>query len=132
MRILLTNITLASQSGTEIVTRDLALGLKAKGHDPTVFTPNPGVVSDQIERSGVEVVRRLEDVVEAPDIIHGHHLVETASALLHFPQTPAIFVCHDRLIWHDFPPVFEQVRRFVAVDKNCLERLRFEAGIPGR
>ena len=129
MRILLTNITLASQTGTEIVTRDLALGLKARGHAPLVFTPNPGIVSKQMERGRVQVFERLEDIGDVPDIIHGHHLVETVSAMLHFPRTPAIFVCHDRLIWHDFPPVFEQARRFVAVDRNCLERLRFEAGV---
>ena len=58
-----------------------------------------------------------------------HYLVETVSAMLSFSKDTAIFVCHDRLIWHDFPPVFEQARRFVAVDRNCLERLRFEAGV---
>src|SRR5690349_17350721 len=130
MRILLTNITLASQTGTEIVIRDLALGLLAKGHTPVVYTPNPGIVAEQIKRGGVRVVQDLAAISHAPDIIHGHHLVETVSALLQFPAAPGIFVCHDRLIWHDAPPPIEQVRKFVAVDRNCLERLTLEAGIP--
>jgi UDP-3-O-[3-hydroxymyristoyl] glucosamine N-acyltransferase len=75
-------------------------------------------------------VNRLENVPFRPDIIHGHHYVETTLALVHFRSVPAIFVCHDRLSWHDSPPQLSAVRRHVAVDWNCLERLVIEAGIP--
>jgi hypothetical protein len=78
----------------------------------------------------VHVVDRLEDVTFRPDIIHGHHQVETMLALVHFRCVPAIFVCHDRLSWHDSPPMLNAVRRYVAVDWNCQERLVIEAGIP--
>jgi UDP-3-O-[3-hydroxymyristoyl] glucosamine N-acyltransferase len=130
MRILLTNITLAGRTGTVIVTRDLALGLAALGHDPVVFSPNHGPVADEIKRAGVAVVNSLDDVTEAPDVIHGHHLVETTLATLRFPSTPAIFVCHDRLIWHDSAPQLPQIRRYVVVDRNGMERLTYECGIP--
>jgi len=50
--------------------------------------------------------------------------------LAHFRNVPAIFVCHDRLIWHDSPPELNAVRFYVAVDWNCRERLVIEAGIP--
>ena len=130
MRILLTNITLAGRTGTEIVTRDLALGLAALGHDPVVFSPKLGPIAEEIAQGGVRVVDRLEDVLDAPDVIHGHHMVETTLATLRFPATPAIFVCHDRLIWHDMAPRSQQIRRYVAVDLNCMERLRYECGIP--
>ena len=36
MRILLTNITLASRSGTEVNVRDFALGLLRRGHRPVL------------------------------------------------------------------------------------------------
>ncbi|HWB84098.1 MAG TPA: glycosyltransferase [Bryobacteraceae bacterium] len=132
MRILLTNLTLATRTGTEIVTRDLALALKRAGHEPCVFTPYPGAIAQEIVDGGVPVAAAIEDVPFRPDIIHGHHHVETTLALLHFPGTPAIFVCHDRLNWHDTPPRLDAVRRYVAVDRNCLERLILEAAIPER
>lgn len=130
MKVLLTNSTLATRTGTEIVTRDLALGLVRAGHEACVFTPFPGDVASEILAAGVPVVSRLEDVPFRPDIIHGHHHVETTLALVHFQSVPAIFVCHDRLNWHDAPPRLEAVRFYVAVDRNCLERLVLEAGIP--
>lgn len=130
MRILLTNITLASRTGTEIVTRDLALGLAAAGHTPIVFSPDPGAIAKEIRDGGVAVVDDLQELSDIPDVIHGHHLAETTAALLRFPSTPAIFVCHDRFSWHDLPPASEQIRRYVAVDRNCLERLTEEGRIP--
>ena len=130
MKVLLTNLTLASRTGTEIVTRDLALGLARAGHRVCVFSPLLGTVAGEIAASGVYVVNRLEDVPFRPDIIHGHHHVETTLALVHFRSVPAVFVCHDRLMWHDSPPRLNAIRRYVAVDWNCLERLVIEAGIP--
>jgi UDP-3-O-[3-hydroxymyristoyl] glucosamine N-acyltransferase len=130
MKILLTNVTLASRTGTEVVTRDLALGLVRARHRVCVFSPLLGPVADEITASGVPVVNRLEDVPFRPDIIHGHHHVETTLASVHFRNVPAIFVCHDRVIWHDSPPRLNTIRRYVAVDWNCRERLVIEAGIP--
>jgi hypothetical protein len=51
-------------------------------------------------------------------------------ALLHFPKVPGIFVCHDRLAWHDSPPRHPRILRYVAVDYNCRERLTDSALIP--
>jgi UDP-3-O-[3-hydroxymyristoyl] glucosamine N-acyltransferase len=130
MNILLTNATLATRTGTEIVTRDLALGLHERGHRACVFTPRPGRLADELTRRGVRVVDDPEAVPFHPDIIHGHHTIETSLACLRFPGAPAIFVCHDRLSWHDAPPRLESVRHFVAVDRNCLERLVVECLVP--
>ncbi len=131
MKILLTNLTLAGRTGTEVVTRDLALGLVRAGHVACVFSPRLGPIAGEISAAGVAVVSRLDEVPFRPDIIHGHHHVETTVALLHFHDVPAIFVCHDRLSWHDTPPPLEAIRRYVAVDRNCLERLLTEAGVQG-
>src|SRR5579863_9979689 len=131
MKVLITNMTLAARTGTEIVARDLAIGLTRAGHQACVFSPLPGAVAQEIIAAGAPVVSRLEDVPFEPDIIHGHHHVESTLAVLHFGRAPAIFVCHDRRSWHDTPPRLNAIRRYVAVDRNCLERLTVEAGIPG-
>jgi Glycosyltransferase Family 4 len=130
LRVLITNTTLSHRSGTELYVRDLAVGLLRRGHAPVVYTPDRGGVADEIRAATVPVVDDLRAVAEPPDVIHGHHAVETVTALLRCAGVPAVFVCHDRLAWHDAPPRFGRIRRYVAVDENCRDRLVLEHGIP--
>lgn len=129
-RILIANVTLASRTGTETVTRDLALGLLAAGHKPTVYSPHLGDIAREIRSSGIPVVSALDEVLEAPDIVHGQHHVETVESLLRFPAAVGLFVCHDRRAHASAPPRMNRIRRYVAVDLNCLERLTDEYGLP--
>ena len=130
MRVLFTNSQLDHRTGTEIVIRDLAIGMRRHGHDVAVYTPHPGSLADELIANGVPVVDRIEHVPLAPDVIHGHHHSPTVEALTRFPGTPAIWVCHDRLQYQDIPPRHPGINRFIAVDLNCRERLVVEAGIP--
>lgn len=129
LRVLITNITLATRTGTEFFVRDLAHGLKEAGHLPMVYTPAPGSVADEIRAEGIAVTDDLTRLPERPDIIHGHHTLQTMEAVVRFPGVPAIFVAHDRLVWHDAPPLHPRIRRHVAVDYNCLDRLTIDAKI---
>jgi hypothetical protein len=110
-------------SGTEIVARDLSLELKKLGHEPAIYSPVLGPLADQVREQGVPVFSDIRQVEPVPDIIHGHHHPQTLIALLHFSDTPAIFVCHDATAWHDDPLVFPRVLRHVAVDYRCRKRL---------
>jgi hypothetical protein len=130
MHILITNCTLATRTGTEIVVRDLALGLRAAGHTASVYSPELGEIANELRTRGIPVVDDLAQLSSAPDIVHGHHHVETLEALLHFPQARGLFVCHDRTIWMSAPPRLDRIRRYVAVDMNCLERLTVDYAIP--
>jgi hypothetical protein len=130
MHILITNVTLASRTGTEVVVRDLAFGLRAAGHTASVYSPELGDIASELQAQGITVVDDLHQLTQAPDIVHGHHHVETLEALLHFPQVRGLFVCHDRTIWMSAPPRLDRIRRYVAVDHNCLERLTVDYGIP--
>jgi len=122
--ILITNVGIANRTGTEIMAMDLARGLAAAGHAPMIWAPlvNPDVVAP-IVASGIPVVSRLEDLPGAPDVIHGHHHLETIEALRRFPRVPALFVCHSGYWWHDDPPRHPRIVRYVAVDDFCRERL---------
>ncbi len=124
LHVLITNVTLRSRTGTELVVRDLALGLAARGHRPMVYSPELGDIAAEIAAAGVPVVSALDEVPHVPDLVHGHHHVPTVEALLHFPTARGLFVCHDRIAWTDVPPPLARVRRYVAVDRNCLERLQ--------
>jgi hypothetical protein len=129
-RILLVNATLASRSGTETALRDLALGLRATGQEPMVYAPALGAIAEELRDAGIAVVSDLQALPAAPDIIHGNHHVETVQALLHFHAARGLFVCHDRTFYLSAPPRLPRLRRFVAVDRNCLERLTDDYGIP--
>jgi hypothetical protein len=130
MRILITNNTLAHRSGTELYVRDLALALVRRGHFPVAYSTVLGEVAEELRRATVPVIDDLAALNEAPDLIHGQHHLETMTALLHFPDTPAIHVCHGWLPWEERPPLFPSIRRYVAVDDLCRERLLTTPGLP--
>src|SRR5262245_13857136 len=50
-------------------------------------------------------------------------------ALAAFPRTPALFSCHDFDAPKDRAPLVPRIRRFLAVDQACLERLMRD-GVP--
>lgn len=129
-RILLTNVTLASRTGTETALRDLAIGLQAAGHQPMVYSPELGEIAGEIRASGIAVFSQLRDAPDEPDIVHGNHHVETVEAVLQFPKARGLFVCHDRRAYMSAPPRMGRILRYVAVDYHCLERLLEQYGIP--
>lgn len=100
------------------------------GHEPVAYSPVLGKVADQIRSRGIPVFNDLRQIKLAPDLIHGHHHAQTLTALLQFPDTPALFVCHDATAWHDDPLVFPRVLRYVAVDYRCQKRLEEVASVP--
>jgi hypothetical protein len=128
LTVLITNIILCGRSGTETLTRDLALGLLGKGHRPIVYTQALGEIADELRRASVPVVTRIDKIGVPIDVIHGHHTPVAAVAMARFPQTPAIFIAHDFLAWHDAPPRYPTIRRYIAVDTTVAGRLTAELG----
>jgi hypothetical protein len=131
LTILITNLKLTSRSGTELYVRDLGLELLRRGHRPIVYAPVAGgSILTELEKATIPVVQRLEQVGVAPDLIHGHHAHQLMAALLHFDRAPGIFFCHDYTAWHDEPPVFPRILRYVPIDHTCLDRIVCQSGIP--
>ena len=129
LRILLTNIWLADLGGSEVVVRDLALGLLRRGHRPIVYSPTLGYVAEEISARGVSVIDDLRQLGEPPDIIHAHHSIPCGEALIRFPDVPAIYVCHAFNHWAEAPVHFPQIGAYVAVDEACRDRLVHTEGI---
>src|SRR5262245_15633233 len=122
MRILITNIMLAERSGTEVVTSELARGLKQRGHQVAVFAPVMGKSAAVLAADGIAVTDRIERVPFRPEIIHGHHNIALAAALAQFPDVPALFVSHDAVEWRDRPLISPQIARYFAVSEINRER----------
>ena len=130
LKVLITNATLASLTGTETYVRDLALGLLRKGHTPIVYAPELGEIASQLRAATVPVVDDLEALGVKPDVIHGNHNTELMTALLRFPGVPAVFFCHSWTDWISSPPSHPRILAYVAVDDTCRDRLLYEHGIP--
>lgn len=129
MKVLISNLRLHGQSGTETYVRDVAVELMRQGHTPFVYSPHLGPMAEQLRSASVCVTDDLSKIRVQPDVIHGHHAMETLAALLHFPGTPGIFVCHDASAWHDTPPDFPRILRYLAVDEACRDRMVLSGGI---
>ena len=130
MRVLLTNNSLGERAGSELYLRDVAVELMRRGHRPVAYSTNLGRVAEELRAATIPVLQSLDSLGEPPDIIHGQHHYETLSAMLRFPQTPAIAYCHGWTPWQEEPLRFPRILRYVAVDELCRERLIAEGGIP--
>src|SRR2546423_12391994 len=95
LKVLITNHSLRERAGVEMYTYDLARGLLSLGHSPILYSPRPGALAEKLRFETVPVVDDLDRLNAAPDIIHGQHADETVTALLRFPDAPAVYVCHD-------------------------------------
>ena len=129
LRVLITNNTLDARAGSEIYVRDLAVGLMRRGHWPVVYSSVLGAVAEDLRRASVPVVDGLSAVGVTPDVIHGQHHMDAMCAMLRFPEVPAVFMCHGWQPWEEAPPVFPSIRRYIAVDDLCRERIVTTAAI---
>lgn len=128
LRVLITNNTLEWRAGTELYVRDLAIALAERGHHPIAVSNRVGAVADELLDAGIPV-RRAADEVERPDIIHGHHHLDTMAAVVAHPDVPALFTCHGAEPWQETPPRHPAIRRYVAVDHVTRDRISSCAGI---
>lgn len=129
MRILITNNTLDGRAGSELYVRDLAIALMKRGHQPIAYSTQLGEVAEELRRATIPVISDLHALSTPPDIIHGQHHLDAVTAMLHFPLVPALYICHGWLPWEEHPPVLPGIRRYVAVDDLCRERLATTSGI---
>lgn len=123
LRILLTADTLGDRKGSELYTRDLALGLLARGHQPVVYTTILGDVSADLADSGVPVITRLDQLDEQPDLIHGQHHLEMMIALTGIGDAPAVYTCHSATVWIAAAPTHPRILRYLPVDVACRDRV---------
>ncbi|MGD9982110.1 MAG: glycosyltransferase [Hyphomonadaceae bacterium] len=120
---LITTLVLSARSGTEVVTEQLADGLRRAGHTVAVLAPKLGPQAEAMRISGHLVIDRIGQLPWRPDIIHGQHNVTTMIALAALPETPAVYYCHDASAPFDQPPSHPRIGRYLAVDGLCRDRV---------
>jgi hypothetical protein len=129
LRVLITNLYLANNSGSEVVVELLADGLRRAGHQPMVLAATLGPQAARMRERGHIIVDRVSAVPAAPDIIHAQHITAALGALAAFPETPAVFACHSANFEVEAPRPHPQIRRWIAVDDLCRDRC-LSRGVP--
>src|SRR5579884_3714235 len=129
LEVLLTIQHMARPAGAALYVRDFARALHKQGHHPVVYCSHPGEVGDQLISDGIVVTRSVESLQE-PDIIHGNTPLETAAAMMQFPDSPAIYVCHGWDSPDALAPRLPRILRYLAVSEISRDRLLYWDGIP--
>jgi len=128
--VLFTNNALDARAGSETYVRDVSVALLRRGHHPVAFSLVLGRMADELRRATVPVIDNLAHLTAPPDVIHGHHHLETLMAALAFPDVPIVHFCHGWVPWEEIPLQHPSIRRYVAVDEVCVDRLIREEGVP--
>src|SRR5947209_15855578 len=110
LNILITNLQLSQRNGTEIVTRDLALGLRRLGHRPIILTQADGAIATELRAASIPVATDIAQIGGSVDVIHAHHTHMAGIAIARFPAAPCVFFDHDFISWSDAPTMIPYVR----------------------
>lgn len=130
MNILITQHRLNNRGDSELYTLELAHRLIQQGHCVIVYCPRLGPMADAFENATIPVVDCLSNLDNAPDIIHGQSGLETLTAMIRFAETPVVYVMHDWACPFDRPPLLNRIRKYIAVEKTCFDRMAIKVGCP--
>ncbi|MET4579401.1 glycosyltransferase involved in cell wall biosynthesis [Ottowia thiooxydans] len=106
-----------------MVILDLAKEFRRRGHFPIAFSTKLGQIEKELKQACIPVVSNLDAIGNAPDIIHGQHHLEAMAAMAYFHDTPAVYVCHGWFPWVETPPVFSNIKKYVAVGELTREHI---------
>jgi hypothetical protein len=129
MRVLIAGHSLGEIGGVQAYERDLASWLLGRGHSPIIYGTELGAAAREMTARTIPVTDDLRTIAAPIDVIHGDSPTETMAALLHFPNTPALFVLHGWGHVGRTTPRFPRILRYVAVDNTCADRLELREGI---
>ncbi|GAB5378386.1 MAG: hypothetical protein AcusKO_48480 [Acuticoccus sp.] len=130
LKLLLTQRKLAEYAGSEMVTLELALALKARGHEVAVFCPRPGKLTDVLASNGIANHEHVREVPWRPDVIHAHHRLPALTALTHFAGVPCVYLCHGQRPWVEQPPLHPQIGTYLAVSEKLANHIATRLDLP--
>jgi len=147
LKILLGNNTFAMLAGSETWMRTLALELKKQGHSVEGFSPELGIISQELQKNGVPCyndistsgIKPFSFILEESrnydyDVIIASHWHIVKYLREQFPKTPIISVIHGvihktrddagrEIDAPEHPALDAQVNQFVAVSEEVREML---------
>ena len=121
-------LELKTLSGTVINTRAWAGELARRGWQVGVFAREGDEAKRLLREAGIPVSTDIATIAHPPDVIHFSHHPAAVPLLLRCPDTPAVHMCQDADVWFEQPLSLERIRRRLAVDAACRDRILMEAG----
>lgn len=129
MRILITNHSLAARAGTELVVYEIARGLQLRGHEVAAYSSTLGEVAELLSASSIPVVTQPDACPFRPDLIHAQHHLDAMTALLAFPEAPAVYHIHGGVPWVERPPVHPRILHYLAMCQDLADSTRINLGL---
>ncbi|MFT5465591.1 MAG: hypothetical protein ACI8UO_000686 [Verrucomicrobiales bacterium] len=129
MDILITYFRLAERTASEVYSADLARLLSDGFNRVGVLASKHGRLADELASEGVTVVQHPSELPFRPDVIHGHCNLETMIALMSFPTTPAVYLCHSHLQRREQPPMHPRIKRYLALNARIGQWLLNQLGL---
>lgn len=130
MRILMTHRSLRWRGGSEMFVFETVLALKTRGHEVRVYAPDQGEIDKALRSFGIHVYGSMENLSWEPEIIHGHHHLQTMTALARFPAVPALYYCHGSRPWVEAPPLHRRILRYVTMAPKMMEGAAARSHVP--
>lgn len=150
LRILIANNTLSILAGSETWCRTLAIQLKRMGHIVEGFSPELGIISDQLEKEGIRCFNQISTsgvkpfsivLEETPnynyDVIIANHNHVVDFLRKQFPKTPIISTVHGIIhlledgvsMAPEHPALNSGVNQFIAVSEEVQDKLKKDYNI---
>ncbi|WP_009962927.1 glycosyltransferase [Verrucomicrobium spinosum] len=129
MRVLITNNSLSARAGTELVVYEIGRELRRRGHEVAAYSSTLGEVAELMVGSSIPVVNQPEACPFQPNIIHGQHHLDAMTALLAFPNTPAVYHTHGGVPWVERPPVHPRILHYIAMCEDLADVTRINLGL---
>jgi Glycosyltransferase Family 4 len=129
VNILFTNNRIDARGGTAPFLKQWSEQMQALGHTVTCYSTQPPQARRAFEAYGLPVTEDLDRLTFVPDIIHGQHHMDAMSALLAFPDVPAVYFSHGG-VWQECPPVHPRIYEYLVVTPTAAERMAVEFNIP--
>ena len=128
-RVLITNHSLAHRTGSELYVLELAEHLRERGREVALYAPVVGDLAQRARERGFAVLEDLDRSEYSPDVLHCQHRLESLTAVLRFPETPAAVLCHGFQPWQEVPVRFPSITAYAAVDSHTRSRMAERLGI---
>lgn len=126
LRVLITQLHLDLPHGSETHTYTLAVGLRARGHTPVVYTPVAGDLRERFLDAQIPILDSLTEVAKDDfDIIHAHHNAVAMTVRSLLPSTAMVFSSHGVLPEVERPPSLDcNIQTFIAASDEVAAMLR--------
>lgn len=125
LNILIATHHLNGYTGSEILTKTLAVALRRNGHKVTVYSKYIDKIRTEFERFGIKLTDDLASIKnEKFDIAHVHHNINAIEIRYYFPTLHIVFYSQGVLPFLEQPPIIDLgIKKYLALSEEIRDNL---------